>query len=203
MPIHDWTRVNAGTWHSFHFSWIARILTVLNDGRMPAGYYAQAEQIAGPWEADALALEIQDRDGGFDGDGDGALAVATAPPKTKLQSEIDFVNRKQRQIAIRHASGDRIVALFELVSPGNKSNERSMKAFLDKVLRALHTSYHLLVVDLFPPTVRDPRGIHGAIGEALGVAEVAFDPSEPSRSQRTHRALRSDPMSNRPPSAKF
>lgn len=183
MPIHDWTRVTAGTWHSFHLSWIAKIMSALNDGRMPADYYALAEQITGPWEPDVVALEIQDRDEGFvpaeDGFGGGtAIAVATAPPKTKLQSEIEFVNRRQRQITIRHTSGNRIVAVIELVSPGNKSNARSMTAFVDKAVASLQTGYHLLIVDLFPTTSRDPEGIHGAITQALGVDSVSFDGSE-------------------------
>ena len=167
MPIHDWTRVTAGTWHSFHHSWIARILSALNDGRMPPDYYAQAEQITGPWEADLLALEIQDHGEGFESGDSG------------LQSEIEFTTRKQRQIAIRHTSGDRIVALLELVSPGNKSNRLSMTSFIEKAVSALQTGYHLLIVDLFPPTARDPHGIHGAIAEAMGVRSVAFDESEP------------------------
>ena len=48
MPIHDWTRVTAGTWHAFHLSWIAEIQLALNGGILPEDYYAQAEQIAGP-----------------------------------------------------------------------------------------------------------------------------------------------------------
>ncbi|MGL4423965.1 MAG: hypothetical protein ACRCZF_25145 [Gemmataceae bacterium] len=48
MPIHDWTRVRAGTWHAFHLSWISEIQLALNNGLMPPGYYAQAEQIVGP-----------------------------------------------------------------------------------------------------------------------------------------------------------
>ena len=48
MPIHDWTRVSAGTWHDFHMAWIAELRNALNDGLLPADYDAQAEQIAGP-----------------------------------------------------------------------------------------------------------------------------------------------------------
>lgn len=184
MPIHEWTRVNAGTWHAFHLGWIAEIQIALNDGRMPKDYYAQAEQVAGPWEADVLALEIQDRENGPDISGDlldggGSLAVAIVRPKTRMQSEIGFVHRKQRQIAIRHTSGDRIVALIELVSPGNKSNDGSFMAFVDKAVASLQTGYHLLIVDLFPTTPRDPSGIHGEIFKSFGVESVPFDPSEP------------------------
>ena len=47
MPVHDWTRVSAGTFHDFHCAWIAEIRKALNDGRLPKDYYAQAEQVAG------------------------------------------------------------------------------------------------------------------------------------------------------------
>ncbi len=184
MPIHDWTRVTFGTWHAFHLGWLAEMQIVLNDGRMPRDYYAQAEQIAGPWEADLLTLQdAQDHEDGSDpadaAGGGAALAVATSPPRTRMRSEIEFLSRKQRRIAIRHTSGDRIVALIELVSPGNKSNERSWTAFVDKAVASLQTAYHLLIVDLFPTTARDPQGLHGAISQAMGVASVPFDDSEP------------------------
>ncbi len=29
MPIHDWTRVTAGTWHDFHLAWITEIRNAL------------------------------------------------------------------------------------------------------------------------------------------------------------------------------
>lgn len=35
MPIHDWTRVTAGTWHDFHLAWIAELRNVLNGGLLP------------------------------------------------------------------------------------------------------------------------------------------------------------------------
>ena len=35
MPIHDWTRVDAGIFHAFHLSWIAEIARVLNRGQLP------------------------------------------------------------------------------------------------------------------------------------------------------------------------
>ncbi len=47
MPIHDWTRVNAGTWHAFHLGWIAEMQISLNDGRMPQDVTLQASEVAG------------------------------------------------------------------------------------------------------------------------------------------------------------
>src|SRR6516165_2929582 len=60
VPIHDWTRVTAGTWHDFHLAWIAEIRNALNGGILPADYYAQAEQIAGPLGPDVLTLQVPD-----------------------------------------------------------------------------------------------------------------------------------------------
>src|SRR5438067_9280748 len=86
MPIHDWTRVSAGTWHAFHLSWIAEIQLALNGGLLPPDYYAQAEQFAGPLGPDVLTL--QEIDASLNGAGSnaevGGLAVAVAPPRVRI-----------------------------------------------------------------------------------------------------------------------
>ena len=95
-----------------------------------------------------------------------------------VNSDFDRTYNKG-SILVMDTSGNRIVAVIELVSPGNKSNARSMTAFVDKAVASLQTGYHRLIVDLFPTTSRDPEGIHGAITQALGVESVSFDGSEP------------------------
>ena len=35
MPVHDWTRVEAGTFHSFHMAWIIFIRRALNGREVP------------------------------------------------------------------------------------------------------------------------------------------------------------------------
>jgi hypothetical protein len=57
MPIHDWKRVSAGTWHLFHLAWIAEIQDRLHGGCLPPDYYALAEQIVGPFGPDGLTLQ--------------------------------------------------------------------------------------------------------------------------------------------------
>jgi hypothetical protein len=59
------------------------------------------------------------------------------------------------------------VALVEVVSPGNKASRNALRKFVEKAAEAISRGYHLLVLDLFPPTPRDPRGIHGAIWSEL------------------------------------
>ena len=73
----------------------------------------------------------------------------------------DYVS-KQRNLVIRHASGDRIVALIEVVSPGNKASTYQFETFVEKALEALSRGYHLLVDGSVPAGAarpeRHPRG---------------------------------------------
>ena len=56
MPVHNWTRVEAGIFHAFHTSWMGRIQDALNEGLLPRGYYALAEQHVGRPITDVLTL---------------------------------------------------------------------------------------------------------------------------------------------------
>ncbi len=42
-----------------------------------------------------------------------------------------------------------------------------MNAFLQKTWELISQRVHLLIVDLFPPTKRDPQGVHKAIWDEL------------------------------------
>jgi hypothetical protein len=57
MPIHDWTRVDAGIFHAFHHHWLTDLSRALNRGLLPAEYYALPDQIAGSPESDVLDSE--------------------------------------------------------------------------------------------------------------------------------------------------
>lgn len=181
MPIHDWTRVDAGIWHAFHVSWISEIQGALNSGLLPSSYYALAEQMAGPMGPDVLTLQTSEASRSSDPEEPGGLLVAVAPPRVRLIDEVeaDTYAQKRRTVVIRHVSGDRIVALIELVSPGNKSSRAAVESFVDKAVRSIMHGYHLMVVDLFPPSARDPQGIHGAIWGELGGLPFSIPPAEP------------------------
>ena len=55
------------------------------------------------------------------------------------------------------------MALLEIVSQRNKSRRLALEAFVSKALTALQQGFHLLIVDLYPPTRYAPAGIHAAI----------------------------------------
>jgi hypothetical protein len=53
--------------------------------------------------------------------------------------------------------------LVELASPGNKNAAHRFFDIIDKVCQFLDERIHLLMLDPFPPTSRDPNGLHDAI----------------------------------------
>jgi hypothetical protein len=170
MPMHDWTRVEAGIFHAFHHRWISAVSDVLNTGLLPKDYYALPEQVAAGFGPDVLTLQDQRRD--EDEANGGGVATATAlqtRPQTRFMAETagEFYRRKKSAIAVRHVSGDRIVAMVEIVSPGNKSNRHAFQAFVDKACELLEHRIHLLILDPFPPGRRDPNGVHAAIWQEV------------------------------------
>lgn len=165
MPIHDWTRVDAGVFHHFHTGWLVRLGDILNERVLPEEYYALAEQTAGDIGPDVLTLERRGVEGTPDTNGSHGITALLTPPRVQkvFRARGDFYTRKQRRLTIRHRSGDRLVAVVEIVSPGNKASSGKLRRFVDKAVALLQKGVQLLVVDLFPPTRRDPQGIHGAI----------------------------------------
>ena len=164
MPVHDWTRVDAGTFHAFHTAWITHLSEALNGGLLPSGYYALPEQHAGSRIADVLTLHSPVVESSRSPNDDGGVAVADAPPKTQRKLTASAASRSlRRTLAIRHVSGHQVIALLEVVSPANKDRQAHVEEFVDKAEAALLHDVHVLVVDLIPPGRHDPRGIHGAI----------------------------------------
>lgn len=169
MPVHDWTLVDAGIFHHFHHSWIEEISRALNRGLLPPEYYALSEQITGSMGPDVLTLQKPGAETTVLDDPPGGLAVAKAPPKVRFhaRAEPDLYAARSKTVVVRHRSKHQIIAMVELVSPGNKSNRHGIKSFVEKAVTALRAGIHLLIVDLFPPGPRDPQGIHKAIWDEL------------------------------------
>lgn len=173
MPVNDWTRVSAGTFHDFHCSWIIHLKETMNGGLLPKGYYALAEQHAGMMVADILTLRSSER-APFDPRAASPVAVAEPPPKVsrKMVANPTIAYRTARRtIAIRHASGHNLIALVEIVSPSNKDRQTSLQDFVGKVHSSIDWGVHVLVIDILPPDRHDPRGMHAVIWESFDSEE--------------------------------
>ena len=108
----------------------------------------------------------------------GGLMVAESPPRLKrtahARTEPALYARKANRIAIHHSLG-RVVAMIEVVSPGDKDSKHAVASFVAKAVDFLDNGIHFLVIDPFPPGPRDPRGIAQAIWD-----EVVGEPLETS-----------------------
>jgi hypothetical protein len=206
MPIHDWSRVSAGIFHDFHQDWTFEIRRTLNRGILPAEYYAIAdERVTGP-EPDMIALRLRGPES------TGGLVVADTPPRIKQAAQFDtkaaVYARRANRIAIQHELG-RVVAMIEVVSPGNKDSKHAISSFLAKAVDFLRNGIHFLFIDLFPPGPRDPNGIAQAIwdkivGEPLAatpggkpLSVAAFDAGEPLTAY-VERVAVGDPLPDAP-----
>lgn len=177
MPVHNWKPVDANIFHDFHQTWSINIRNALNE-RLPAGYSALVEQHAGGLIPDVLALERRARADQAD-DAEGSV-LTLAPPKTRhvVETKDDVLAGRANRVVIRHRLGE-IVCIIEIVSPGNKSSRPALRSFVEKSAMFLRNSVNLLVIDLFPPTPRDPHGIHKAIWDELEDVPFELPAEEP------------------------
>jgi hypothetical protein len=175
MPVHDWSRLEPGDFHHFHQCWVVAIGNALNGGLLPPGYMAMAEQVTGRPIPDVVTLYTNEPE-----EASGGVALAQRPPSARLIAKIEKINYAKRadRVVIRHGRG-KVVAIIEIVSPGNKDSRNSVRAFVEKATNILNQGVNLLVVDLFPPTPRDPKGIHQAIWAEFGDEPLDEVPGKP------------------------
>ena len=159
MPVHNWSRVNPGVAHDFHVGWITSLQRVLNRGVLPSAYYALIE----PTNSDGGATRRVE----LGGSASDFTALAA------IQAEQAQYAVKRHRIVIRCSTGDRVIALVEMTSQGDKLGCEAIEAFVDQMVAAIERGYHLLVIDLLPPGPFDPSGIHGAIWGRLGESYAA------------------------------
>ena len=167
MPIHDWSRVDAGIFHHFHQGWTSEIANALNGGDLPDDYFALAEQVVSGPIPDVVTLQQRAHPTDV-ARHNGGIAVAEAPPQARFvrEANLDPYVARANRIRIQHRLG-RVVAIIEIVSPGNKSSQNALRAFVQKAEDLLRDGINLLIVDLFPPTPRDPQGVHQAIWDTI------------------------------------
>src|SRR4051794_14123836 len=110
MPIHDWTRVDAGIFHHFHQQWVVAITNVLNMRVLPGAFYALTEQQGAGFEPDVLTLKsrgVPERDDTTqppvarppDDNGRSGILVAEPLVSIKAETDLEFYRRKQSVVA--------------------------------------------------------------------------------------------------------
>lgn len=178
MPIHDWSRVDANLFHDFHQTWCITIRNALNSGLLPSGYSALVEQHTGGLIPDVLALQRgapRRRPAGTAG----TVITAQPPPVQRvMKAKKVLLAARASHIRIRHRLGD-VVCVIEVVSPGNKSGRYPLQSFVEKSVAFLRQGVNLLVIDLFPPSSRNPQGIHQEIWYEIDEEPFELPPDKP------------------------
>lgn len=174
MPIHDWKKPEAGLFHNFHAGWVLQIKNSLN-GILPPDYYALVERSTDKRRVpDVLTLQSSQP---APRNGSAAATLTLEKPKISLTNRLDWeadsFRRRMNHVAVR-GSNDRLVAIVEVLSPGNKSSDRGFRKFLAKVIDLLEQGVHVLLIDVHKPTSRDPRGIHDAVLRRMSNDSYSF-----------------------------
>ncbi len=181
MPLHDWTRVPAGLFHHFHQDWSIEIARALNRGQLPPGVSALVEQRSGPLETDVLAIEGRDDRAAVGTDDAGGVATQAVAARTQAPPSAQIIRRSTKElyaaranrVVLKHHLG-RIIAVIEIVSPGNKNSRVAVRDFVEQTMEFLKAGVHVLVIDLFPPSPRDPVGIHKVIWDEIEEEDFSF-----------------------------
>jgi hypothetical protein len=162
MPIHDWSRVDAGVFHGFRQRWIGALCDALNAEVLPEDHFAQIETAGRGPVLNILAEPPSP------GPGDAAAPGAEVPGRARAAD----------RIAVRREDG-RIIAIVEILSSEDKANDAALRAFVAMMAKAIVQGVHVLVVDPFPPGAHDPQGIHKAIWDELEELDFALPDDRP------------------------
>ncbi|ETX04157.1 DUF4058 family protein [Candidatus Entotheonella palauensis] len=147
MPLHHWPNARV-PWRSFHNHWIVRLVEYLNADVLPSGFQARPTELIIGIEPDLLRLQDSDQpetDRQISSQSTLGEATTTAvlPPPAE-----------RPMVGIYSAyDTNRIVAVIELVSPGNKDGPEAVKHFVEKALFLLQEGVHVMVIDV----IRLPR----------------------------------------------
>lgn len=118
---------------------------------------ALVEQRVGPRESDSLAIEARSRQRPLASGGSGVATMSRPQTQIVRRTNKEIYADRANRIVIRHHLG-RILAVIEIVSPGNKDSRFALQDFVEKTVDFLRSGVHVLVVDLLPPR----RGIRRA-----------------------------------------
>jgi len=181
MPMHDWTTVESGTYHSFHQAWAVMIMGTLNRGLMPAGYTALLDrEVQGPIPD---VLTVRQEDVAFPLGDDSSVATVTRTERRVIMTaepETALYARRANRVAVRNSKRKRkLVAVIELVSPGSKRGRKAMKKFVEKTVSFLIHQINVLIIDPFPPGPSNPQGVHPLVWEDFDDAPYVLPNAKP------------------------
>ena len=150
MPLLDHFRPPLSqnhSWESFHSNWATRLSDAIN-AQLPAEFFAEEHTHFGRVEIDVTTFE-RDEPGPIRNGAPVAVAEPTVwkPPAAAVTVPAVFPDSFQVRV-FNTTSGPTLVAVIELVSPGNKDRAEERQAFAIKSASYLHQGVSLIIVDV-------------------------------------------------------
>jgi len=156
MPLRDhfhapWNEQNPR--EGFHSAWVNTMVRQLNGSVLPRHFRAIPQVHLGPFVETDLATFEQDpladasRQAEEAGNGEGT--AAWAPPQAVQTLEVEFPAQDVFEVRVHDdRRGMHLVAVVELVSPGNKDRTEQRQAFVAKCAAYLQERVGVVVVDV-------------------------------------------------------
>ncbi len=144
-------------WRSFHGAWAAAIARMLNQGILPAGYYA---------------VPLLDREGPIEIE---SPALATwSPPTPGLAVAVELPALDGVEVQVVTDDGDpRLTAAIELLSPRNKDRPKARQAFAVKCVSYLQHTVTTRRADL-NAAILSLLGVDPGDSVPTGLAAVSY-----------------------------
>ena len=140
------------SWESLHAMWTTRLVEDLNERLLPEDFFAEAQtHIGSRVEIDVATFE---RGGEDRHSRKGGLATATvqpklwAPPKPDHVLPAVFPDTFEVHVFGMNRGGQELVAVIELVSPGNKDRPEERRGFATKCAGYLYRGISLIIMDV-------------------------------------------------------
>lgn len=178
MPIHDWTRGCDAAYHSFQLGWASELCGRLNGGVLPRPLYAITE--TAELRPEAMFCELPEPDGpvslrNWDA---GLPDAAEQPPRTRFQFSDASTQYACRIVTVRDDLHLPISAVV-WVTRQDKLTPYRADGIARLAVSAVTRGIHLLIVDLFPPSKRDPQGVHKLIWDRIRDESFELPPGKP------------------------
>jgi hypothetical protein len=178
MPLLDHFHeplVPTRTCESFHAQWAGSLAAALNrDLPRPRYFAATQAHVGAKVEADVAEFEALPEAGGLTNGVAGVAVQTYAPPVTELAMPLVFPDDFEVQV-FDTRGGARLVAVIELVSPGNKDRAEHRRAFAIKSAAYLQRGIGLVVVDV---VTERQFNLHNELAALLGQDERYRMPAE-------------------------
>jgi hypothetical protein len=178
MPIHDWTRACDAAFHDFHLSWVSRLSAELNGGILPSPCYSLNETLEIRPSAELRRLAEPESPYVRKTWDDELLDVTDCPPISAFQTTDE---RRQYACPIVTIRDDlhQPIAVIVGVTRQDKSTPYRLDQIVKFAVGAITHGIHFLVIDVFPPSKRDPQGLHKLIWDRIKDEPYELPPGKP------------------------